>query len=482
MRFVHLYLIGYFILLVGALAALWYGGVLHHISASLDRHRPGHRGRARGHAGDLRGEARNHSRVAPRSSTDDDRPGVERRCPAVRVFKAIRSSSPKSPDGRLACDVIASPAKACVMCRSASLVSLALCSGGPCASAACKEESGVKVTSFKFTGVKAVTDGQLKSVLATIPSSKLPWGDKHYFSREQFDADLKRIVAFYKDRGYPDARVTSFDVQAERQIRRPSRSPSPSPKGSRSRVERIVFQGFESLPEQHRHALEADLPLKPGQPLDRALLQASREAALDELKDHGFPYATRAAGGGSGHRRPPASHHAHGRARSRSRDFGPLEIEGNSSVSDSIIRRQLTFRPGQMLPTEQAAGQPAQAVQPRDCSSSPTSSPITLEQAAEIPTRVTVTEGKHRKVNFGVGYGSEEQRASGDRLAPRELLRRRAHGRRRARATRRSTAASREPHRAVFFQPQLFAVDLTGRRGTRDEPAFTSTPTAGARR
>jgi hypothetical protein len=34
MRFVHIYLIGYFILVLGALAALWYGGVLRHISAS----------------------------------------------------------------------------------------------------------------------------------------------------------------------------------------------------------------------------------------------------------------------------------------------------------------------------------------------------------------------------------------------------------------------------------------------------------------
>jgi hypothetical protein len=34
MRYVHLYLIGYFILIVGALAALWYGGVLRHISAT----------------------------------------------------------------------------------------------------------------------------------------------------------------------------------------------------------------------------------------------------------------------------------------------------------------------------------------------------------------------------------------------------------------------------------------------------------------
>lgn len=34
MRFVHLYLVGYFIVVIGALAALWYGGVLQHISGT----------------------------------------------------------------------------------------------------------------------------------------------------------------------------------------------------------------------------------------------------------------------------------------------------------------------------------------------------------------------------------------------------------------------------------------------------------------
>ena len=33
MRFVNIYLIGYFILVLGALAALWYGGTLRHMSA-----------------------------------------------------------------------------------------------------------------------------------------------------------------------------------------------------------------------------------------------------------------------------------------------------------------------------------------------------------------------------------------------------------------------------------------------------------------
>jgi len=32
MRFVHVFLVGYFLLVIGALLALWYGGVLRHLS------------------------------------------------------------------------------------------------------------------------------------------------------------------------------------------------------------------------------------------------------------------------------------------------------------------------------------------------------------------------------------------------------------------------------------------------------------------
>ena len=34
MRFVNIYLIGYFVLIMGALCALWYGGALRHMSAA----------------------------------------------------------------------------------------------------------------------------------------------------------------------------------------------------------------------------------------------------------------------------------------------------------------------------------------------------------------------------------------------------------------------------------------------------------------
>src|SRR5437660_3168076 len=84
---------------------------------------------------------------------------------------------------------------------------LAVVAGG------CKEEGTIRVHKLAFSGVKAVSAGELENALATKQSSILPWGKKTYFDRSRFDADLKRIQAFYADRGYPDARVTGFDVK-----------------------------------------------------------------------------------------------------------------------------------------------------------------------------------------------------------------------------------------------------------------------------
>src|SRR5262245_41603634 len=79
--------------------------------------------------------------------------------------------------------------------------------------AACPERGPVQVKKLEFSGVQAVEESRLRGALATRQSSRLPWGRKYSFDRGRFDADLKRIEAFYTDRGYPDARVTGFDVQ-----------------------------------------------------------------------------------------------------------------------------------------------------------------------------------------------------------------------------------------------------------------------------
>jgi outer membrane protein assembly complex protein YaeT len=275
------------------------------------------------------------------------------------------------------------------------------------AAAGCKEDGGVKVSSFKFTGNDAVDSGQLKDVLATQASSKIPWGQKRYFSREQFEADLKRIVAFYTDRGYPNARVTGFDAQLSEDQTSVDIEVNID-EGAPLVAERIVLEGFEPLPERRLAFLRRRLPQQEGQPLDRALMQASRELALDQLRDRGYPYASVRLvelPGSTDNARVIELRGEPGTAAV----VGEIEISGNSSVGDEIVRRQLTFQPGD--PYEVGKLRDSQRrLYNLELFQFANIEPIrTEEQSAVVPTRVTVTEGKHRRVNFSVGYGTEEK-------------------------------------------------------------------------
>jgi outer membrane protein assembly complex protein YaeT len=345
------------------------------------------------------------------------------------------------------------------------------------ATTGCKEEQGgVKVADLSFQGVKAVTDKQLKSVLATGESSKLPWGERRYFSREQFEADLKRIEAFYADRGYPDARVKSFDVKLnEKQTS--VRITVSIAEGEPVTVERVVLEGFDPLPDDHARTLTTRLPLKEGQPLDRALMQASREAALDELKDHGHPYASVRLSEEPG----SAPRRAIVRLRAESgplAHFGPIEIVGNSSVSDAVIRRQLWYNPGESY-EQNKVRESQRRLYGLELFQFANIEPIGLEKKSpEVPTRVTVTEGKHRRVDFSVGYGSEEK-------ARGEIDWRHVNffgGARTAGVLARYSSLDRGV-RLNFNQPYVFSpaytLTATGQSWFTDEPLYDLTTTGG---
>jgi outer membrane protein insertion porin family len=155
-------------------------------------------------------------------------------------------------------------------------------------STACKEDTGVKVNSLKFNGVEAIDEGRLREALATAQSSKLPWGKKAYFDRARFEADVKRMQAFYADRGYPDARVTGFDVKLNDKQNAVDLTVTIS-EGEPVTVAAVNFVGFEVVPADHVELLERQMPLKIGQPRDRQLVVQTHELALNELKDHGYP-------------------------------------------------------------------------------------------------------------------------------------------------------------------------------------------------
>jgi outer membrane protein insertion porin family/translocation and assembly module TamA len=272
--------------------------------------------------------------------------------------------------------------------------------------AACKTEGTIAVHSIKFNGVKAVDESRLRGALATRQSAKLPWGRKFYFDRARFEADLQRIQAFYSDRGFPDARVTGFDVKLNDKQDRVDVTLTIS-EGEPIRVASVKFVGFDVIPPNHLSSLEKDIPLKVGKPRDRQEVVAVHELAVNELRDHGYPYAKVETA--EENTEPKAVVLTFTAAPGTLAHFGPVEIQGNKTVSDRVIRRQLTFRAGDLY--RRSVVQDTQ----RRLYAMELFQFVNIEaldperEDPEVRTRITIAEGKHQRVNLGVGYGTEEK-------------------------------------------------------------------------
>ena len=274
------------------------------------------------------------------------------------------------------------------------------------AAAGCKEEGTIKVRSLSFEGVTAVDEGRLKNALATRQSSKIPWSRKAYFDRSRFDADLKRMQAFYSDRGYPDARVTGFDVKLNDKQDQVDLTVTIA-EGEPVRVAALDFRGFEVIPADHLEEMKKKVPLKVGQPRDRQLVVATHDLAVNELKDHGYPYGKVTTNEENAETRQASL--AFVAEPGKIAHFGPVEIVGNKSVDENIIRRQLTFKPGELY--RRSIMQDSQRrLYGMELFQFANIEPVNPEQQPEdVPIRVTIAEGNHQRVNFGVGYGTEEK-------------------------------------------------------------------------
>ncbi len=270
----------------------------------------------------------------------------------------------------------------------------------------CREEGNITISSLKFEGVEQVDKGALANALQTKAGSRLPWGRKRYFDRSAFDADLRRIEAFYRDRGFPDARVRSFDVDLNEAQDKVDVTLQIA-EGEPVRVAAIELRGFDPLSESEQAALRATLPLQPEQPLDRQLAVASRDRAINVLRDKGYPYAEVAL---EDNEIAPRQRNIVLEATPGTlAQFSLVDIHGFTGVSENVIRRQLTFEPGDRY-TRQSLRDSQRKLYGLELfqfvNIEPLEEPVLM--SPDVPVRVTVAEGKHRRISTGIGYGTEE--------------------------------------------------------------------------
>ena len=273
--------------------------------------------------------------------------------------------------------------------------------------AGCREEGDIQIHKLDFQGVEQVDKTALANALQTKRGSRLPWGHKAYFDRRMFEADLERIQAFYRDRGFPDARVASFDVKLNDQQDQVDVVVHIS-EGMPTLVADVDLTGFDVLSADEQRSLRESLPLQPKRPLDRQLAVASRERALNALRDHGYPYAeVDISQEGLGDKRVNVAFAATPGALAH---FGPIEIDGQKSVEENIIRRQLSYQEGGIFSRREMRESQRKLYRMELFQfANIESKEDKTAQSPDVPTRVTVAEAKHQRLTTGIGYGSEEK-------------------------------------------------------------------------
>jgi outer membrane protein assembly factor BamA len=225
-------------------------------------------------------------------------------------------------------------------------------------------------------------------VLATREAPWLPWRDRTRFDPQGLELDLRRIVAYYRDQGFAEARVVSHEVQvddAHHEVDVTVRVYEGEP----TRIVDVELEGFDVLSAEEIASLRGCLPAA-GARAVVAAMRAGVEVAAAALKDNGYAHA-----------RVFLHEETIDLKRLRLRYvaapgqravFGRVEIVGNASVGDNIVRRQLTYRPGEVfsLAEVRAAQRQLYGLELFQFATIDTQEDGELER---VPTRVTVAEG-----------------------------------------------------------------------------------------
>jgi outer membrane protein insertion porin family len=203
----------------------------------------------------------------------------------------------------------------------------------------------VRIKEISFEGNEAISDEELKDVMETSEYWFFSWftGSGH-LDKEVMELDLERLLTHYYDNGYIDAQVGSPQVDLS-EDRTKLYIKIPINEGIQYRVGRIEVEGNQILTTSE---VLQDLATKQGEVFSRKLLRRDITLITERYADQGylltevFPLT----------RRHPdtrlvdlAIRITEGKLTYAHR----ITISGNQNTRDKVIRRELTFKEGDVL-------------------------------------------------------------------------------------------------------------------------------------
>jgi len=145
------------------------------------------------------------------------------------------------------------------------------------------------LAAIHFQGNHGISDKELLDHIVTAPSGGFIEKTARYYDADLFAIDLKRIVRWYNQKGYYEAKID--DVQEQRDDKGRVILLVKVDEGRRAFIKQMDYEGLEDLPKGELSDLNDALPIHPGDPFDEDGYEKAKDELLDQLKEHGFAQA-----------------------------------------------------------------------------------------------------------------------------------------------------------------------------------------------
>jgi len=282
-------------------------------------------------------------------------------------------------------------------------VFLALCA---CATPSTPFEGRPVLVGIDFAGNHSISSGELLDHIATAPTTGFFKKTARYYDVDLFAIDVKRIVRWYNQKGFYEAKVTGVDEVRDDKGR--VRLVVHVEEGRRAYVKDIWFVDTDAVSPEEMGDIDAALALHRGDNFDEDQYEKSKEQLVDQLKQRGFAEAqvsgqVRVAPEDSAafitYKLDPGSRYT----------FGRVVVTGNRAIDASEIIRATGIRRGDLF-----SPRALQLAQQRVYNLGAFAGVrVALEPLGDSPVaavQVTVREAPFQTIRLGIGGQIEEFR------------------------------------------------------------------------
>lgn len=240
--------------------------------------------------------------------------------------------------------------------------------------------------------------------------------DPSFLNPRVFAQDYVRIQLFYRQRGFREIQV---DTMIHRETPTRVAITFQIQEGDPVRVTSLDIRGSGQLSGP---ALDQNLPIRRGDPLDMNVLEAARETLTQRLRDRGFAHADVLRNIFIPTDTPREAEVEFDIFTGPLARFGEIQVEGNEEVSELVVRRMLPFQEGSVYSRE------AIFQAQRNLFSLEIFRHAAVEEDLEhtpdsiVPLRIQVNEGNARRVRAGGGWNTVDCFTAETRWASRNFM------------------------------------------------------------